>query len=81
MPTAIAATADRPIRFLRLPEVMARTGLPRSTIYDGVRDGHFPRPVRIGARNVAWNEADVERWASALIDDGRTSHGTSRRQE
>jgi predicted DNA-binding transcriptional regulator AlpA len=39
-----------PIRFLRLPEVLERTGLSRSTIYVRLAEGRFPRPA--GARPV-----------------------------
>ena len=41
-----------PTRFLRLPEVQARTGQSRSTIYVRVEQGRFPRPVSLGARAV-----------------------------
>ena len=46
-----------PIRFLRLPEVLERTGLSRSTIYVRLAEGRFPRPVRLGGRAVGWIEA------------------------
>ena len=52
-------------RILRRPEVEARTGLSRSTIYDWMRTGKFPRPVALGARLVAWREADVQAWLEA----------------
>ena len=49
-------------RLLRRPEVEARTGLSRSTIYDWIKRGEFPQPVRLGARLVAWRERDVTEW-------------------
>lgn len=47
---------------LRRPEVEARTGLARSTIYAAMSAGTFPRPVKIGARAVAWRSADIAQW-------------------
>ena len=41
-------------RLLRRPEVEALTGLARATIYQKMAAGHFPRPVKIGIRAVAW---------------------------
>ena len=38
------------IRLLRLPEVMAITGLGRSTVYHLVQDKKFPEPVRVPVR-------------------------------
>ncbi len=52
-------------RILRLPEVLARIGLKRSTVYQFVADGKFPKPVRLGLRSVGWRESDVEKWVSA----------------
>jgi prophage regulatory protein len=47
---------------LRRPEVESRTGLSRSTIYDWMKRGEFPQPVKLGARLVAWRESDVTAW-------------------
>ena len=60
-----------PIRFLRLPEVQARTGLSRSTIYVRLDQGRFPRPVSLGARAVGWIEAEIEEWMRERIADSR----------
>ena len=51
-----------PIRFVRLREVMARTGLSRSTIHVWVAEGRFPKPVPLGARSVGWIESELEDW-------------------
>ena len=49
-------------RLLRLPEVEARTGLKKSSIYAGMRTGTFPRCVTIGHRAVAWPESRIDAW-------------------
>ena len=56
---------------LRLPAVKARTGLSRSSIYQHVAAGSFPRPVSLGARAVGWVEADVEAWIAQKIKESR----------
>jgi len=58
---------------LRLPIVKARTGLSRSTIYQRVADGNFPKPVNLGARAVGWLEAEIDAWLSAQIERSRKS--------
>ncbi|SFU00077.1 helix-turn-helix transcriptional regulator [Sedimentitalea nanhaiensis] len=50
---------------LRRPDVEARTGLSRSTIYDWMKRGEFPQPVKLGARIVAWRASDVVAWLEA----------------
>ena len=52
----IEQRTNPPTRFLRRPEVTARTGLSRSTIQVRLAEGHFPRPVSLGSRAVGWIE-------------------------
>lgn len=49
-------------QLLRRPDVEARTGLSRSSIYRMMDEGEFPRPIRVGRRAVAWRASDLERW-------------------
>ncbi len=58
---------------LRLPAVKARTGLSRSTIYQRVREGSFPRPVNLGKRAVGWIEAEVAAHMAELVERSRKS--------
>ncbi|WP_201752611.1 helix-turn-helix transcriptional regulator [Sphingomonas changnyeongensis] len=52
-------------RLIRLPEVLRRTGLSRSTIYGWIENGRFPRQVQLSARCVAWYESEVNEWIAA----------------
>jgi prophage regulatory protein len=56
---------------LRLPAVIARTGLSRSTLYVLVAAGTFPQPIGLGARAIGWLETDVESWIMQRIELGR----------
>lgn len=49
----------------RLPEVMARTGLARSTIYKWIELKQFPAPIKLGARVSAWKSSDLEKWLNS----------------
>lgn len=51
---------------MRLPEVEHATGLRRSTLYDLIRAGQFPQPVKL-ARLSAWPEAEIAAWVAARI--------------
>lgn len=53
-------TASAPARILRKPEVMARTGLSKSTIYQLVKSRRLKAPIKLGARAVGWLESDIE---------------------
>jgi prophage regulatory protein len=56
---------------LRLPNVRARTGLSRSTIYLRVAQGTFPPPVSLGSRAVGWIESEVQLWLEQQIKASR----------
>jgi len=58
------------IRLIRLPEVMDRVGMSRSTIYLYIQRGLFPSPVKIGGRSVAWNSEEIDSWIQAKLSDG-----------
>jgi prophage regulatory protein len=52
---------------LRLPAVLADTGLSRSTIYLRIAQGVFTRPVSLGARAVGWPAHEVTAINAARI--------------
>ena len=67
-------------RFIRLPEVLTRTGYGRTTIYRKMEDGSFPSSVKLDgrppknpeafdSRAVAWIEDEVEQWIESIIEE------------
>ncbi|MBL8261657.1 MAG: AlpA family transcriptional regulator [Xanthomonadaceae bacterium] len=52
---------------IRLPSVIARTGLSRSTLYRLVSAGEFPRPIKLGERCSAWNSREIDAWIADRI--------------
>ena len=72
MTSVIEQKQQGQVRFLRLPEVLARTGLSRSTVYVRLDQGSFPRPVSLGARAVGWIESEVDEWIRERIAASRS---------
>ena len=66
-------------RFIRLNEVMSRTGYGRTSIYRKMEDGSFPKSLKLGgppkdpnefdSRAIAWLEAEVDQWIESRIED------------
>lgn len=58
---------DQP-RLLRLRDVLALTGLSRSSLYRLMSRDAFPRPVSIaGTRMRAWSSAEVSRFIESQL--------------
>ena len=56
------------IRMLRLPAVIQRIGVARSTLYDWINpkspryDPTFPKQKRLGRQSVGWVESEINDW-------------------
>lgn len=50
---------------LRLPAVVAKTGLSRATVYRLQGAGLFPQAVRLGLRSVGWRTEDIDGWLAS----------------
>jgi prophage regulatory protein len=60
-------------KLVRLDRVRDKTGLCTSAIYQGMRDGWFPRNFPITAQARAWDEAEIDAWIEAKIAAGRAA--------
>lgn len=56
-------------RLLRINEIIAPSGpvpVGKSTWWQGVKEGRFPQPIKLGPRITVWRAEDIE----ALLRDG-----------
>lgn len=58
------------MRLLRLPAVLDRVALGRAAVYERVRAGTFPAPIKLGAAS-AWVEEEVDEWIRAQVTAAR----------
>lgn len=68
MPHNLPSTDEgqKPLRFVRIHEVLARTGLARPTVYKRIAAGDFPPPVKVGSASV-WVESELDAWMRSRI--------------
>lgn len=52
-------TPPPPAVLWKLPEVLHHFPVSRAKWYQGVKEGIYPQPVKLGLRAVAWRSADV----------------------
>ncbi len=54
--------------FIRLPEVMRRTGYSKAWLYRLINQSRFPKPVKIGERAIAFVEGEIDDWITQRIE-------------
>jgi prophage regulatory protein len=57
-----AMIPEAPERILRIKAVLDRTGLSRATLYRKMRNGTFPKNIRISTRCTGWRESAISEW-------------------
>lgn len=55
------------MRLIKLPEVMDKTGLGKTTVYKLLKENAFPVPVTLIGKSKAWVDYEVEEWIEERI--------------
>jgi len=66
------------LRLIRLNEVLAICGKSRSSVYEAIKKGEFPSPVKLHGRSSAWIKSEILQWAEACINASRSTNRTGR---
>jgi len=79
MDKSTQTTPKQKHRFIRLNEVLSRTGFGRTSIYRKMEDGSFPKSVKLGgppidpeafdSRAIAWVEEEIDQWVEDRISE------------
>ena len=60
-------------QYIRAQELAAMLAVHRTTLWRWVRDGHLPRPVKLGPNTVAWESTQVDAWLAAREAEQKSS--------
>jgi prophage regulatory protein len=63
----VQASPAPPLKIMRLPEVIARVGLKRASIYRFIGEGRFPKALSLGPRAVGWLEHEIDSWLAERL--------------
>jgi prophage regulatory protein len=61
--------------FLRLPQVLSVIPVCKSSWWNGVKSGRFPKPIKLSARCTAWKAEDIHALIKRL--SGQAPKGTN----
>ena len=68
----LSLPAERPLRFLRMRDLVQMTHLSKSTLYAMHAQGKFPKVVRLSERTSVWVESEVLAWMEERVAHGRS---------
>ncbi|MFC1659601.1 helix-turn-helix transcriptional regulator [Pseudomonadota bacterium] len=69
------------IGFLRLPKILQLIPISKSSWWEGVKNGKFPKPVKLGIRTTAWKSEDIKNLIERLSkNDGYLNGGPDDKQ-
>jgi prophage regulatory protein len=50
------------VLYIRIAQLIKLIPVSRASIWRKVKDGTFPKPVKLGDRITAWDMKDIEAW-------------------
>ena len=59
---------NKAIQFYRLSQLKQQLSVSRSSIWAWVKQGTFPKPIKLGKNCTAWNAEEVNTWVQSRID-------------
>lgn len=60
----------RPEQLLRVPQVLARLGISKSTWWRGIQEGRYPSGLRISKRAVGWPVSQIDQLIDSMPERG-----------
>ncbi len=54
-------------KLLRLRDVIKMTSLSRTTIYNNMAKGEFPKNIHLGPKISVWIEREIQEWINSQI--------------
>lgn len=56
-------------KFIRLPKVMAKLGIARSTVWLFVKQERLPKPIKLSSKVTVWRESEIDAYILKKIGD------------
>lgn len=55
--------------FVRLPVILHVLGIGKTFFYDGIAEGKYPKPIKIGLRTSVWRVEDIRAVIAKLASE------------
>ena len=70
-----------PFNILRLPEVLAMIGIGKTALYEHIKNGTFPAPIKIGGgRASGWIDTEIIQWLAEQKQNRRSESSNATKE-
>lgn len=59
--------------YMRLPQVLAEFPVSKSTWWNGIRDGRYPKAVKLSPNTTAWRVEDIRALIERVADEQKAA--------
>ena len=66
--TTNASSSTRDVRLYRLPQVLARIPVSRSSWFAGIKAGRYPKGYSLGLRTTVWRSDEIDQLISSIAN-------------
>ncbi len=60
-------------KIIKLHQVIQKTSLSKSSIYNYIQTNDFPKQLSLGKRGVGWLESSIEQWIEDRVSASQTT--------
>ena len=64
--------SDAPDRFLKKPSVIKLSGLSSTTIHRWMKEGKFPKSIRLTEKTNVWSQNELNDWMQQMKQECRS---------
>lgn len=57
--------------YLRLPDVLKLIPVSKSTFWEGIKTGRYPKPVKLSERVTAWRVSDIQKFLNSVSAENK----------
>ena len=57
--------------YLRLPDVLKLIPVSKSTFWEGIKTGRYPKPVKLSERVTAWRVSDIQKFLNSISGENK----------
>lgn len=67
--------------FVRLPQILAVIPISKSQFWLGVKNGRFPRPIKLGVKTTVWRVEDIRALIVRLSQEAELNEVLEKNEE